>query len=226
MNAARPPATIAIDGPAASGKSTLGRALAQRLGYFFLDTGHMYRAFTLAALRQDIPPTDEAACARFAETVDLRVEAAEDTRILLGDEDVTGLLREPAVEANVSAYSAIPSVRTAMVRRQREIAARGGAVLAGRDIGTVVLPEAPVKFYLEASEDARARRRAAQAASWGPEQVSAEARRDITGRDEVDSSRAAGPLRPAADAIIIDTTNMSIEDVIAFALEKVPCAGD
>ncbi|PWB63236.1 MAG: cytidylate kinase, partial [Bradyrhizobiaceae bacterium] len=132
--------------------------LAERFGYAFLDTGLMYRAVTLAAVRAGIPAEDKAA-RRFVRTLDMRVEATTTTRIFLGDDDVTDRLRDPEVEANVSLYSALPSVRDAMVRKQRAIAAEGLAVLAGRDIGTVVLPDAPLKFYLEASEDARAERR-------------------------------------------------------------------
>ncbi len=218
------PRQIAIDGPAASGKSSLGRALAARFGYLFLDTGLMYRAFTLAALRAGVPPSDPAECARVAASFDLRVEAAADTRIFVGGEDITPLLRTPEVEANVSAYSAIPAVRTQMVRIQRKVARRRPAVLAGRDIGTVVLPRAPLKFFLEASEDARALRRRAQASSWGTSQGLDEAHRDISGRDVTDSTRAASPLQPAKDAIVIDTTKMALAEVIAFATEKVLCA--
>lgn len=225
MNRSKPlPSPIAIDGPAASGKSTLGRALADRLGYRFLDTGLMYRAFTLAALRGGVAAEDAEGCAELARTIDLRVETGRDTRVFLGDEDVTGLMRSPEVEANVSAYSAIPVVRERMVAMQREVAQSGRAVLAGRDIGTVVLPDAPVKFYLDASETARAHRRSAQAGTWGAEQRAHEAHRDITGRDLIDSSRAASPLRPAEDAIVIDTTYLSLEAVVEYALERLDCA--
>jgi cytidylate kinase len=217
------PTTIAIDGPAASGKSTLGRVFAERLGYAFLDTGLMYRAFTLAALRAGIPAVAEP-CAALAATLDMRVEAGVETRVFLNDEDVTPRLRDPEVEANVSRFSALPTVRDAMVKQQREIAARQRSVLAGRDIGTVVLPDAPLKFYLDASEQARAERRGKQAGAWGTKQATVEAQRDIAGRDTVDTSRATSPLRPAEDAIIIDTTALTLDEVIAFALEKVECA--
>lgn len=213
------PSPVAIDGPAASGKSTLGQHLAEQLGYAFLDTGLMYRAFTLAALRRGIPADDAEACTRLARELDLRVAASLHTHIFLGEEDVTPFLRGPEVEANVSAYSAIPGVREVMVAKQREVAGQGPAVLAGRDIGTVVLPGAPIKFYLQASPVARARRRSAQA-----EQEHDEAHRDITVRDIIDTERAASPLRPAGDAIIIDTTHMSLDEVLEFALEKVRCA--
>ncbi|GIW18657.1 (d)CMP kinase [Tepidiforma sp.] len=216
------PWPIAIDGPAASGKSSLGMALAERFGFLFLDTGLMYRAVTLAALEAGVPPEDEAAGA-FARSLDIRAEAGTETRILVGGRDVTGRLREPEVEHHVSAYSALPSVRAAMVAAQRAIAARGPAILAGRDIGTVVLPDAPVKLFLEASPEARAARRSLQARQWGMAQEAAEARRDIEQRDRLDSSRAASPLRPAEDAVVIDTTDLSLEDVIRYALELLGC---
>lgn len=221
---AQAPAPIAIDGPAASGKSTLGRRLAERLGYVFLDTGLMYRAYTLAALRAKVPADDERANEGLANQLDLRAKASLDTHIFLGDEDVTPRLRDPEVEAYVSAYSVHPGVREVMVAKQREVAESGPAILAGRDIGTVVLPGAPLKFYLEASAEARAGRRRAQAGGWGQQQEHHEAHRDIIGRDVVDSGRVTSPLRPAEDAIIIDTTNMTMAEVVAYALEKVRCA--
>ena len=213
------PAPIAIDGPAASGKSTLVRALAERLGYVFLDTGLMYRAYTLAALRAKIPADDVRANEGLANSLDLRARASLDTHIFIGAEDVTPRLRDPEVEANVSAYSAVPGVREVMVARQREVAESGPAILAGRDIGTVVLPDAPLKFYLEASEEARATRRGVQAG-----QHAHEAKRDIAGRDVIDSGRRTSPLRPADDAIIIDTTHMTMAEVVEFAMEQVRCA--
>jgi cytidylate kinase len=215
----RLPDTIAIDGPAASGKTTVGMAIAEKYGYLFLDTGLMYRAVTLAALRSTIPATPEAA-RKLLEQLNLSVQVTRDgTRVLLGAEDVTGYLRDADVEARVSDYAAIPEVREAMVRQQRAIAAKGNAVLAGRDIGTVVLPDAPLKLYFHASEDARAERRGTQAT-----QAAEAARRDIANRDNKDSGREVSPLKPAPDAIVIDTTNMALEDVVKLALEKVSCA--
>jgi len=213
------PRCIAIDGPAASGKTTVGTAIARRFGYSFLDTGLMYRAVALAGLRMGIPPVAGEVGGLLAR-LELRVEPDETgSRVYLGSEDVTPRLRDADVEASVSAYSAIPEVREAMVREQRKIARRGRAVLAGRDIGTVVLPDAPVKLYLDASEAARANRRGEQAS-----QPADSARRDISNRDRVDSGRAVSPLKPAEDAIVIDTTDLSLEAVIAIALEKVACA--
>lgn len=219
------PAPIAIDGPAASGKSTLGEALARRFGYRFLDTGMMYRAFTLAALREGVP-AEEQACETLLLRLKLHLRSNGQTRVFLAEEDVTPRLRDDDVEANVSAYSALPVVRAAMVFEQQRFAAMGPAVLAGRDIGTVVLPHAPIKFYLKASESARARRRSAQAKDWGRDQHHDDAHRDITGRDQVDSRRATSPLKPADDAIEIDTTHMTLEQVIEFAVERVQCFAD
>lgn len=224
MTSDRPlPRTIAIDGPAASGKSSLGYAIAEEFGYRFLDTGLMYRAFTLAALEAGVPP-EAGACAGFGARLDLRLEGAPEARIVVNGEDVGHRLREPEVEANVSLYSALVPVREAMVRLQRQFAARGRTVLAGRDIGTVVLPDAPLKLYLEASEEARAHRRSTQSREWGPGQQPDQARRDILGRDAIDSTRKASPLRPADDAIVIDTTNMTLAQVIETAFEQVRCA--
>ncbi len=215
---------IAIDGPAASGKSSVGQALARELGFAFLDTGLMYRAFTLAALRSGVAAADEGACERLATAIRLGVEADGDTRILLDGEDVTARLRDPEVERNVSAYSAIAKVREAMVRQQRTIAASGRTILAGRDIGTVVLPNAPLKLFLTAREGERARRRSGQSAEWGTTQAHEAARDDIASRDRIDSGRLASPLRAAADAVIVDTSEMTLEAVVAYALEKVKCA--
>ncbi|MBA4181431.1 MAG: (d)CMP kinase [Anaerolinea sp.] len=216
------PDPIAIDGPAASGKSTLGEALSARFGYRFLDTGLMYRAVTLAAIRAGVAPVEDA-CATLLKHLELTLRGEPIAHVYLGPEDVTPLLRDDAVEKNVSKYAALPVVRTAMVRQQRAFALQGRAVLAGRDIGTVVLPEAPLKFYLEASEAARARRRSAQTGEWGREQHHDEAHRDIAVRDEVDSAREASPMRPAGDAIIINTTDMTLDEVVHFVMEKVLC---
>jgi CMP/dCMP kinase len=215
------PDPVAIDGPAASGKSTIGRVLAERFGYRFLDTGLMYRAFTLAALEQGAPP-DAAACEALVGRLRIAVDAGVETRIWVDGMDVTDRLREPEVEATVSRYSALVPVREALVKLQREIAHRGMAVLAGRDIGTVVLPGAPLKLYLDASEEARARRRNAQAGDGRQEPL--DTRAQIARRDQMDSTRATAPLAAASDAIIIDTTAMTLDEVIAVALEKVECA--
>lgn len=213
------PNQIAIDGPAASGKTTVGMAIAAKYGYLFLDTGLMYRAVTLAAMKQGIPARGRA-LGPFMKALDMDVRATSDgTEISLAGEDVTSRLSHPEVEHNVSRYAAVPLVRTAMVRQQRLIAATAPSILAGRDIGTVVLPAAPLKFYLVASETARAMRRASQAA-----QGASDARKDISSRDTTDSTRTTSPLMPAEDAIVIDTTELTLEEVVAFALERVACA--
>ncbi len=220
------PRLIAIDGPAAAGKTSLGLALAARLGYRFLDTGLMYRAFALAALRAGLAQGDAHGCAELARSLSLRfVSDPDGGRILLDGRDVTSELRGPAVEATVSGYSAIPDVRKEMVRRQRRVASRGSAILAGRDIGTVVLPRAPLKIYLVASEDVRAKRRAVQSRQWGTRRALPAARDDIGARDRIDSTREVGPLTPAPGALVIDTTAQTPEETLKIVLGHFGCAG-
>ena len=216
----RLPSPIAIDGPAASGKSTVGAALAARFGYRFLDTGLMYRAITLHGLRTGVEPDEPLPrIAKLIASTAMRIESGAETRIFLGDEDVTELLRRPEVEAKVSGYSAIPAIREAMVSLQREVASEGPSVLAGRDIGTVVLPDAPIKVFLDASEEARARRRGAQSA-----QDESAARHDIASRDIVDRTRTTSPTRAADDAVVIDTTEISLAETVQRVLKLVECA--
>jgi cytidylate kinase len=213
---------IAIDGPAASGKSTLAFKLARCLGYLFFDTGVMYRAVTWAVLRQGVDVNDEAAVTRVAETaqIDVQPPTVDDERIndiLLDGEDVTWALRTPEVEARVSRVSAYAGVRREMVAQQRRIGLRGNVVMVGRDIGTVVLPEAGYKFFLVASPEERARRRYRERLERG-EQVSYEdVLAFVRARDAVDSTRTVSPLRPAEDAIIIDSDGLTADQV----LEKV-----
>lgn len=217
------PAPIAIDGPAASGKSTVGAALASRYGFLMLDTGATYRAFTLAALQHGIRSREKARCAALAARLRMEVQGDGETRISVDGVDVTDRLREPAIEHNVSAFSAIPGVRVVMVELQRRIAGAQPAVVIGRDIGTVVLPDAPVKLFLTASDESRAQRRAVQSSQWGAVQESADARTDIEQRDRTDRSRRTSPLKAAPDAIVIDTTDMTLDEVIARAIEVVEC---
>ena len=224
---ARHPHPIAIDGPAASGKSTLARALAERFGHVLLDTGLMYRAVALAALRAGVPAGDEAACAGLAREGGLTLAVAgREARVLLGGEDVTDLLRAPGVEANVSAYAAIAGVRRELVAQQRLFAAQRPSLLVGRDIGSVVLPDAPVKFYLEASEAVRAARRGAQAAEWGERQSASEAGRDIGERDATDSTRATSPLAKPKDAITLDSGALDVDAMIAAAITAIEASGE
>lgn len=228
------PSTIAIDGPAASGKSTIGALLAQKLGYIYFDTGVMYRAVTWAALAQGIPIEDEPAVTRLSETLQIEV-----TRPTQGDgrqytvyadgQDVTWDLRRPQVNEYVSPVSAYAGVREAMVLQQRRIAEQGAIVMVGRDIGTVVLPGAELKIYLDGTIDERARRRywevRQRACAGVPEGDSLSdpeywsIRENLIQRDRIDSSRATSPLRPAQDAVIVDTTHMTIEQVLQYVLE-------
>ncbi len=213
-----PPDCIAIDGPAASGKSTIGRILAERFGYSFLDTGLMYRAFALAALRHDVAPTEEA-CADFAANLDLRLGDEPEARIYLGDEDVTGLLHDREIERQVSSYARLEPVRTQMRKQQQAYARRGRAVLAGRDIGEIVVPEAPLKFYLEADETARARRRNTERGIMH-DATARESRDELSRRDQLDKPQT----HTAPDAIVIDTSEMTLDEVVALVLEQVACA--
>jgi len=214
---------IAIDGPAASGKSTVGKAVADRLGYLYFDTGAMYRAVTWLALEQRVPVADEARVTALAEAADIDVLPAvlDDGRqytVLVDGQDVTWAIREPAVANSVSQVSAYPGVRAAMVAQQRRLASRGRMVMVGRDIGTVVLPDAPLKVYLDASAEERARRRWLEEQARGGlrpfEAVLVEVRR----RDEIDSTRAVAPLRPASDAVVVDSTALTIEQVVEQVL--------
>ncbi len=214
---------IAIDGPAASGKSTLGGLLARRLGYLYFDTGVMYRAVTWVALQRGVDIADEAAVTALARTlcIDVTPPTADDGRqytVLADGQDVTWHIRRPEVDANVSPVSAYPGVREALTAQQQRIARRGSIVMVGRDIGTVVLPEADLKLYLDACVEERARRRYREVLARGQsaqyEVVLAAMRR----RDHIDSNREAAPLRPAADAVVIDSSLMSIEEVLAKML--------
>ena len=213
------PHPIAIDGPAASGKSTLARALAERFECVLLDTGLMYRAVTLAARRAQVPASDAEACAKLAREGGLELVVAErEARVHLAGEDVTDLLRAPDVEANVSDYAAIAEVRRELVAQQQAFATGRPSVLVGRDIGSVVLPDAPVKFYLEASEAVRAQRRGEQAAEWGSSQTAEEASGDISGRDAIDSTRVTSPLVVPEGAIVIDTGELDAGAMIEAAI--------
>jgi CMP/dCMP kinase len=216
---ARPASVIAIDGPAASGKSVVGTTVAARLGYHFYDTGAMYRAVTWLALRRRIDADDADKLVQLADsvTVTVREGAAgtiEPTMVLLDGEDATPHLRDAAVDANVSLVSRVPGVREALVRLQRELASGGRVVMAGRDIGSVVLPDADLKVYLDASREVRARRRAAQLReSRLPADVGALVA-DLARRDGIDSTRATSPLTAAPGAVIIKTDDLTLAEVV------------
>lgn len=223
------PRCIAIDGPSAAGKSAVGARVARHFGCLFIDTGMMYRALTWLALERKIDLHDEAALARLAETEPIDVqpgppEAPEAGRVSIGGADVTDRLRSTEVGGAVSLVSRVPKVREAMVALQRELAGRAPVVMAGRDIGTVVLPDAPLKVYLEASPDERVRRRHDELLAKGTELTEQQVRDELALRDAIDSERAVSPLRPAEDAIIIDTDRLSLDEVVARILELASCS--
>ena len=214
------PAAIAMDGPAASGKTTVGYMLARRLGYLFLDTGCMYRAATLAALQHGIDVEDEIGVSRLTARLDMEIlpaVAEGDGRLYtvkLNGEDVTWEIRSAAIVANVSLVSTYKGVRDDLVRRQRAIGERGRVVMVGRDIGTVVLPSAPLKLYITATPEERARRRWVELKERAIDVTYEHILADIDRRDQIDGSREIAPMKPASDAVIIDTTERTPEQVI------------
>ena len=218
--------TIALDGPAASGKSTLGERLARELQYAYLDTGVMYRAVTLAVLKKGIDVNDEQSVTRVAELMDLNVTlpSVNDGRsndIIMDGDDITWAIRTSDVERNVSRVSAYPGVRTAMTAQQRKIGKRGNIVMVGRDIGTVVMPDAEIKLYLDASTEERAKRRTLELLERGKSVTFDEILKDMIRRDEIDSSRKIAPLRPADDALIINSSQMNAEEVFDYILKLI-----
>ena len=214
------PDIIAIDGPASAGKSTIAAILAAELGYLYFDTGVMYRAVTLSAIQHDLDASDEAGISLLADRVqiDVREPSSLDGRqydVILDGEDVTWQIREKRVEKIVSIISTYPKVRAAMTAQQRRIGLRGKVVMVGRDIGTVVLPEAPLKIYLDASAEERARRRYQELIARGVSADPQEILQGIKERDRIDSSRKVAPLMAAKDAIKVDTDKLSIDQVVA-----------
>jgi CMP/dCMP kinase len=215
--------TIAVDGPAGTGKSSVSRGLARALGARYLDTGSMYRIVTLAVLRAGVDENDVSAVGALADQVDMAVGFDPDEDLsYLGGEDVSAEIRGDAVTRAVSAVSAVPAVRTRLVARQRELAAGPGSVVVeGRDIGTVVLPGADVKIFLTASAEERARRRNDQNLANGLEDDYEGVLADVRRRDHLDSTRAVSPLRAADDAMIVDSSDMTESDVVAHLLDVV-----
>jgi cytidylate kinase len=208
---------IAIDGPSGAGKSTVARAVAAALGVPTLDTGAMYRAITLAALDQGVDVDDADACGAIARSVDLVVDGI----VLLDGRDVTAEIRGPRVTEAVSAVSSHPSVRRALVAHQRAwAAAHAGGVVEGRDIGTVVFPDAAVKVFVTASDDVRARRRQHDEAAADRDVDLEQVRRDLERRDHLDSTRALSPLVAAADALVIDTSDLTVDEVVALIVAR------
>ena len=223
------PLIVAIDGPAGAGKSTVARALAQRFGLLNLESGAMYRAFALKALEAGIATSDAAALDLLAHSTDVRLEAGPDgNRVLLDDVDVTSRLRTPEIAAAASQVSVHPPIRRWLVRLQQALGAQGNVVMEGRDIGTVVFPHAPVKIFLDASPEKRGERRYEQNRAGDQDvqqtrgtavatQLPTKVLEEIRERDRRDRTRADSPLRPAADATIIDSTDLTLEQVIERA---------
>lgn len=220
------PSTIAIDGPSASGKSTIGGLLAQALGYLYFDTGVMYRAVAAAALARQVPVHDEAAVTALAETIHIEVlppiiEDGRDVTVLVDDQDVTWDIRRREVEKAVSPVSTYRGVREAMRIQQRRIGEGGRIVMVGRDIGTVVLPDADLKIYLDATLAERARRRFLERQARGEAVEMAQVLADMRRRDEIDSTRQHAPLAAAPDAIVVDSTGLTVEEVLDRVLQLV-----
>jgi cytidylate kinase len=212
-----PKIIVAIDGPAGAGKSTIARHLARHFGLLNLETGAMYRAFGLKALRTDLPLDQSAALGRLAAETTIRLEPGNDeNRVLLDEEDVTGLIRNPEVTDAASRVSVFPAIRSWMVRLQQQLGAQGGVVMEGRDIGTVVFPHAEVKIFLDAAPEVRGMRRFDQMVpkpAVQPEEVI----RDLRARDERDRNRADSPLKAADDAILLDSTNLTLDETVRAA---------
>ena len=217
------PRNIAIDGPAASGKSTIGTLVANKIGYMCLDTGIMYRAVALQALKEGIEIADETAVTHLAEriAIDIQPATSEDGRqfdVMINGEDHTWDIRTAPVNAVVSEVSAYPGVRRAMTIQQRKIAEKGKIVMIGRDIGTVVLPDAELKIYLDASVEVRAQRRYIEDLSHGKDACLEDVIESLRHRDEIDSGRAIAPLKAADDAIVIDSDKMTVYEVVEFVM--------
>ncbi len=221
---------VAIDGPAGAGKSTIARHLARNFGLLNLETGAMYRAFGLKALRTHVSLDDPAALTELSKETSIRLEVGEsENRVLLDGEDVTGQLRNPTVTDAASRVSVFPPVRAWMVKLQQQLGAEGGVVMEGRDIGTVVFPHAEAKIFLDAAPEVRGMRRFDQ---LGPEpaQQPEEVIRDLRSRDQRDRNRADSPLRPAEDAVLLDSTHMTLDEAVkaaeAIVEEKLAAMGE
>ncbi len=222
---------IAIDGPAASGKSTTARETARRLNYLYIDSGAMYRAVTLKALREGVPTDDEQAVAELAQQIRLEFRQDDDDTVLYMDgQDVSREIRSPRIVQHINPVAANPLVRQILVARQRELGREGGVVMDGRDITTVVFPDAELKIFMKASAEERARRRVAELTERGVKADFQQVLADIRQRDQADFSRAHGPLRQAPDAVVIDTTRLTIEEqveqIYRLALQKIAALTD
>jgi cytidylate kinase len=212
---------IAIDGPVAAGKTVVGRELARRLGFKYLDTGIMYRAVGWLSQQQGIHPDDEEAIGELAQSITVRIVGEDSDRVMVGDQQVGPELHTPDIARYASLVATIPQVRRAMVREQRAMSAEGKIVVVGRDIGTVVLPDADLKIYLTASVEERARRRWRQFRREGREVDYAEVLQETKARDRRDSTRADSPLRAADDAVTLETDHLGVDRVVDLLLEQV-----
>jgi len=217
---------IAIDGPAASGKSTTAKLVAQKLGYLHIDTGAMYRALTLKVIENNLDPFDEVRIVALARASNIRLEGGDSTtRVLLDDVNITDRIRTPEVNKAVSTVSSYKGVRDVMVREQQRMSADGGVVLEGRDIGTVVLPLADLKIFMIASVEERVKRRKKDLALSGIEADETELVKDIEARDRKDSTREVSPLKKASDAVELDTSDLTIDEqvdfIVALAKKKI-----
>lgn len=218
--------SITIDGPAAAGKSALGERLAEKLGYLFFDTGVLYRAVAFLALKHGVAAADETRLVQLAQEADIRVSRPTVTdgrqyTVLVDGEDVTWRLRQIDVERTVSPVAAVAGVRDALRHRQREIGLSGNIVMVGRDIGTVVLPEADLKIFLTASLEERARRRCQETLARGQAADYNQILESMRKRDEIDSQRAVAPLKPADDAVIINNDDLSIDEGVVRVLDMI-----
>jgi len=218
---------IAIDGPAGAGKSTVAKMVAKGLGFIYLDTGAMYRALTLKVIEQKINPLDTERIIQLARDtdIDLKNDIGGALKVFLDGQDVSGPIREPRITKLVSDIAKIKEVRQVMLGLQRRLGRQGNSILDGRDIGTVVFPDADKKFYLDAHPEERVKRRHKELLELGQNIASHEVAEDIKNRDTIDSTRAVAPLKKAEDAIYIDTTDMTIEEVIKVVLSHIPRNG-
>lgn len=213
---------VAIDGPAATGKSTSAKLVAQKLGFTYMDTGAMYRCVTLSVLRNHIALADEEALQLLIQEMDIHFDKTDDKLVVcLNKEDVSTLIRKPEVTSHVSAVSALPQVRNHMVAIQRKSAKNQDCVIEGRDIGTIVFPKADVKFFLVADDIVRAKRRQLDLKAIGEEKTIDELVEEIRRRDRFDSERSHSPLKKADDAIEVDTSELTIDEQVDFMVNKV-----
>jgi len=213
---------IAIDGPAGSGKSTVSRLLAARLGYLYLDTGAMYRAVALQAKRKNVDLKDAEKTSKLCRDLDLHFKTLDGaTRLFLGVEDISAAIRNPEMDMLSSAISAIKEVRQAMTLLQRNMAEQRGVVAEGRDMGTVVFPNAECKFFIDADPEVRAGRRYRERLARGEEVSRQEVEKELRKRDDQDMTRALAPLMPAKDAILLDTTNLTVEEVVETMVKTI-----